>query len=122
MTAAQGSWVVGLDNLSHVPDWLSDSLCRAATGDGDVRRALYTDAGLAVFAFRRCVLLNGIDVGALRGDLADRLLKINLDRIEEDARAEETELDRQWAADYPIILGNLLTLAGDTIARLHLSV
>jgi hypothetical protein len=118
VTAAQGSWVVGLDNLSHVPDWLCDSLCRAATGDGDVRRALYTDAGLAVFAFRRCVLLNGIDVGALRGDLADRLLKINLDRIEEDARAEETELDRQWAADYPIILGNLLTLAGDTIARL----
>ena len=118
VTAAQGSWVVGLDNLSQVPDWLSDSLCRTATGDGDVRRALYTDAGLAVFAFRRCVLLNGIDVGALRGDLADRLLKINLDRIEEDARAEETELDRQWAADYPIILGSLLTLAGDTIARL----
>ena len=63
VTAAQGSWVVALDNLSHVPDCLSDSLCRAATGDGDVRRALYTDSDLAVFAFRRCILLNGIDVG-----------------------------------------------------------
>jgi hypothetical protein len=83
VTAAQGSWVVALDNLSHVPDWLSDSLCRAATGDGDVRRALYTDSDLAVFAFRRCIILNGIDVGALRGDLADRTLPINLDRIEE---------------------------------------
>jgi hypothetical protein len=63
VTAAQGSWVVALDNLSQVPDWLSDSLCRAATGDDDVRRALYTDSDLAVFAFRRCILLNGIDVG-----------------------------------------------------------
>jgi hypothetical protein len=44
VTAAQNSWVVGLDNLSQVPNWLSDSLCRAATGDGDVRRALYTDS------------------------------------------------------------------------------
>jgi hypothetical protein len=45
VTAAQGSWVVSLDNLSQVPDWLSDSLCRASTGEGDVRRALYTDGG-----------------------------------------------------------------------------
>ena len=33
VTAASGSWVVALDNLSHLPDWLSDALCRAATGD-----------------------------------------------------------------------------------------
>ena len=40
---ASGSWVVGLDNMSDIPDWLSDALCRASTGDGDVRRKLYTD-------------------------------------------------------------------------------
>jgi hypothetical protein len=118
VTAAQGSWVVGLDNLSNVPDWLSDSLCRAATGDGDVRRALYTDGQLAVFAFRRCILLNGIDVGALRGDLADRIVKIDLDRIADEARKEETELDAQWAAAYPMILGGLLSLAAETMACL----
>jgi hypothetical protein len=117
VTAAQGSWVVGLDNLSVVPDWLSDSLCRAVTGDGDVRRALYTDAGLAVFQFRRCILLNGIDVGALRGDLADRIVRIDLNRIEEDARANEKKLDQLWAADHPIILGSVLSLAAETIAR-----
>ena len=89
VTAAQGSWVVGLDNLSVVPDWLSDSLCRAATGEGDVRRALYTDGGLAVFAFRRCIVLNGIDVGALRGDLADRIVHVNLDRIDEETGEED---------------------------------
>lgn len=40
VTAAAGSWVVALDNLSAIPPWLSDSLCRAATGDGNVKRAL----------------------------------------------------------------------------------
>ena len=65
VTAASGSWVVALDNLSVIPAWLSDSLCRAVTGDGSVKRALYTDAGLSVLRFRRCVIVNGIDVGAV---------------------------------------------------------
>jgi hypothetical protein len=118
VTAAQGSWVVGLDNLSWVPDWLSDSLCRAATGDGDVRRALYTDGSLAVFAFRRCVLLNGIDVGALRGDLADRIVKIDLERIWESDRLTERQLSEQWDRDYAEILGGLLSLAAEVIGVL----
>jgi hypothetical protein len=36
----------------RVPDWLSDALCRASTGDGDVRRKLYSDGGLYVVRFR----------------------------------------------------------------------
>jgi hypothetical protein len=107
VTAAQGSWVVALDNLSQVPDWLSDSICRAATGEGDVRRALYTDGGLAVFAFRRCVLLNGIDVGALRGDLADRTVRVTLDLITDEQRKKDAELDERWRQTYPQVLGAL---------------
>ena len=78
VTAAAGSWLVALDNLSEIQPWLSDSLCRAVTGDGDVRRKLYTDGELAVFAYRRCVILNGIDTGAMQADLADRMLPIDL--------------------------------------------
>ena len=81
VTAAAGSWVVALDNLSGMPDWLSDSVCRAVTGDGDVRRMLFKDSDLVVFAYRRVVIVNGIDLGALRGDLIDRMLRINLDII-----------------------------------------
>jgi hypothetical protein len=67
VTAASGAWVIALDNLSHVTDWLSDSLCRAVTGDANVRRALYTDNDTHVIAFKRCLILNGIDLGAVRG-------------------------------------------------------
>lgn len=115
VTAAAGSWVVGLDNLSTVPDWLSDSLCRAVTGDGDVRRQLYTDSGLSVFAFRRAILLNGIDLGGLRGDLSERLLVVNLDVIDEDDRLTEADLDEAWARAWPRVLAALLDLVSGVI-------
>jgi hypothetical protein len=110
VTAAAGSWVVGLDNLSDIPPWLSDSMCRAVTGDGDVRRRLYTDGDLAVFAYRRCMVINGIDVGAMRGDLAERMLPINLDTITEDKRREEDDLWPAWKQAHPRLLGALLDL------------
>ncbi|TDT30884.1 hypothetical protein [Naumannella halotolerans] len=118
VTAAAGSWLVALDNLSTVPDWLSDSLCRAATGDGDVRRQLYTDGQLAVFAFRRVMLLNGIDVGALRGDLAERLIMINLTRIAEADRMTEHDLDTRWQEAYPRLFGALLDLAAGVAGKI----
>lgn len=67
--AAGSSWVVALDNLSSIRPWLADCLCRAVTGDGLVKRALYTDSSLSVVSFRRVVTLTAVDTGALRGDL-----------------------------------------------------
>lgn len=115
VTAAAGSWVVGLDNLSQVPDWLSDALCRAVTGDGDVRRQLYTDSGLSVFAFRRAILLNGIDLGGLRGDLSERLVVVNLEVIDEDDRLPESGLALAWAQAWPRVLGSLLDLVAGVL-------
>ena len=101
VTAASGSWVVALDNLSAIPPWLSDSLCRAATGDGNVKRALYTDADLAVVKFRRCVIVNGIDVGAVRPDLAERMAIVDLRRIERQMRQPEATMRQQWRLALP---------------------
>ncbi|GJO02327.1 hypothetical protein NJB18091_37110 [Mycobacterium marinum] len=117
VTAAAGSWVVGLDNVSGaVPQWLSDSLCRAVTGDGDVRRALYTDGDLALFAYRRVVVFNGIDIEVTQGDLADRLLRVGLPRVL--TRRTDAEVAADWAAERPVILGGLLDLAAKLHARL----
>jgi hypothetical protein len=117
-TAAAGSWVVALDNLSGVPEWLSDALCRACTGDGDVRRRLYTDGDLHVIAFRRIPLINGIDLGALRGDLADRLVHLALERIPDTQRRREQEMAAHWAHAHPHVLGALLDLTVRVLAAL----
>ena len=119
VTAAAGSWLVGLDNLSDVRPWLSDSICRAVTGEGDVRRKLYTDGEHSVFAFRRCVCLNGIDLGAIRGDLAERMLPINLERISESRRLTEDRLWSLWRHNHPKILGAILDLASRVLSVLR---
>lgn len=111
VTAASGPWIVTIDNVSAVAPWFSDTLCRAVTGDGDVRRQLYTNAGLTVFAFRRAVILNGIDPGAVRGDLADRLLVITLDVIDETCRRLDAEIESRWHEARGRLLGALLDLA-----------
>lgn len=111
VTAAAGSWVVALDNMSSIPPWLSDSLCRGSTGDGDVRRVLYSDSDLKVFAFRRVIALNGIDVGAMKGDLAERMVSVELDRISEEARMDEEEIEDAWVNDHPYIVAALLSTA-----------
>ena len=118
VTAANASWVVALDNISgEVPLWLSDSLCRAVTGDGDVRRALYTDQDVSVISFRRAVIINGIDIEVTQGDLADRLLRVALPRINGGRRAEKI-IAAEWAKEWPDILGGLLTLAAAVHHRL----
>ncbi|MEU6267495.1 hypothetical protein [Saccharopolyspora shandongensis] len=116
VTAASASWVVGLDNLSGMPEWLSDSLCRAVTGDGDVRRKLYSDGDTVAFSFRRALVLNGIDFGALRGDLAERLLSVGLEVIPDTERREEGEFWPMWDDAHPWLLGALLELAVKVLA------
>ena len=118
VTAAAGSWVVGLDNLSDVQPWLSDSICRAVTGDGDVRRKLYTDGEHAVFAYRRFVILNSIDLGAVRGDLTERMLPINLETISPDRRLDEQEIWPKWCEAHLRILGAVLDLAAGVMREL----
>ncbi len=118
VTAAAGSWVVGLDNLSDIAPWLSDSLCRASTGDGDVRRKLYTDGDYAVFAFRRFIIFDGIDVGALAPDLADRTVPITLELIGDEDRLDEETFWARWTQAHPQLLGAVLDLAANVMARL----
>ena len=58
-----------LDNVSDIQPWLHDAICRAVTGDGLLRRQLYTDSDVSVLAFRRVVALTSIDPGRLAATL-----------------------------------------------------
>ena len=43
VVSAGNSWVLAFDNLSNVPTWFADALCRLATGSGFATRMLHTD-------------------------------------------------------------------------------
>lgn len=110
VTTAAG-WCLALDNLSAIQPWLSDFLCRVITGDALMKRELYSDDDVAVVLYQRPVLLTGIDVGALRTDLAERMLPIELQPITSKGRRTERDLWDAYAAWHPQILGGLLDLA-----------
>ncbi|AFV76715.1 hypothetical protein Theos_1692 [Thermus oshimai JL-2] len=109
MIAAQGNLVLALDNLSGIPGWLSDALCRLSTGGGLSKRQLYTDADEVVLDAKRPVVLNGIPLGTgFRDDLADRTALVHLDRIEDGARRPESELWAEFERWHPALLALLL--------------
>ncbi|MEM7778088.1 MAG: ATP-binding protein [Pseudomonadota bacterium] len=101
-----GSRVLAVDNISTIPPWWSDALCCVVTGTGTVRRALYTDSDLAVTSAKRAVILTSIDAGALRGDLANRIVSADLMPMRQ--RLTEAALNASYEAALPSILGDLL--------------
>ena len=116
--AASASWVVALDNVSSIPAWFSDTLCKAVTGDGIVERALHTDDDINVLTFRRAIALTTIDAGRLAGDLAERLLPVELARIPTDKRRPDAEITAAYDAGRPAVLGALLDLTTRVLAAL----
>ena len=100
--------VVALDNVSTIPEWLCDALCRAVTGDGLTSRALYCDADVSVLSFRRVLAMTSIDAGALRGDLGERLLPIELQVIDPGGRRPDADIAADFTTAAPELLGALL--------------
>ena len=113
--AANNAWCICLDNLSRIQPWLSDGLCRLATGGGFATRALYTDAEESIFDAQRPILLNGIDSVATRGDLLDRSILLTLPRVER--YREESEFWAEFEEVRPRILGALLDAVSVALRR-----
>ena len=116
MITANNSWVLLFDNLSYLPAWFSDGLCRLATGSGLATRQLYSDADETLFEGQRPIILNGIEELASRTDLLDRSLILDLPLIEN--YREERLFWRQFEAAHPRLLGALLDLAVNAIRKL----
>ena len=120
LAQASASWVVCLDNISTIPPSLSDAMCRAVTGDGSVDRTLYTNLDVTVTSFRRVLCLTTIEAGRIHGDLAERLLPIELERIADERRREDADVAGDFVARHPVMLGRAaLTFTAQVLATLH---
>jgi len=116
--AASNGWIVGYDNVSRIPSWLSDALCRLATGGGFSTRKLYTDDEEQLFSAQRPAVLNGIEDFVGRPDLADRTIFLTLEPIPDERRKADQALQDEINQVRPQILGALLNLIVVGLQRL----
>jgi hypothetical protein len=119
MIAANNSWVLSLDNLSALPHWLSDALCRLSTGGGFATRELHTDNEEILFNATRPIMLNGIDDIASNADLADRAVIVTLGHVSEDQRIPEKLFWQDFLESQASILGALLDIVSAALRNLE---
>jgi hypothetical protein len=118
MIAASNNWVLAFDNLSSIPVWISDALCRIATGGGLTTRQLYEDSEEVIFDAQRPIVANGIEELTLRADLLDRSLPVYLPNLPRGKRRPEAEFWADLDRARPAILGALLDVLAATLEDL----
>ena len=106
----ENEFCVLYDNVSFIPMWLSDALCRIATGGGLKTRQLYTNGEQYVFDACAPIVLNGIPDFAENGDLLSRAMIVSQPVIDEDERKTEVELKQQLLQSESDIMGGICTM------------
>jgi hypothetical protein len=106
------------DNLSKLPGWAPDLLCRAATGGGWSKRELYTDAEDVIFVFKRAFIMTGVNIPTNAPDLLDRMLLIELARIAPNKRKAERGFFESFEREHPKLFGALLDAVVGTLQAL----
>jgi hypothetical protein len=102
------------DNVSTLPEWLSNAFCRAVTGTSRSKRELYTDDDDVIYQYMRPVGFNGINLAATKSDALDRGLIIEVERIRnEDRRSFEDDIKPELEKIKPQLLGYIF----DTIVK-----
>jgi hypothetical protein len=108
-------WFAFFDNVTGMPGWVSDALCRAVTGEGFSKRELYSDDDDVIYAFRRCLGLNGINLAVQKPDLLDRSILFKLERIAREHRKGEKDLWERFERARPQILGGIFDVLSQTM-------
>jgi hypothetical protein len=106
--SASNSACLIFDNLSLIPVWLSDALCRIVTGGGYATRTLYTDSEETLFDVMRPIILTSVGEVVARSDLAARAVIVTLASISESRRMTDDAFNSMFQAARPRILGALL--------------
>ncbi len=108
--ALSHNWFLPFDNVSYISHSTSDIICKAVTGSGFTKRELYTDDEDIIYAIKRIISLNGINLVATKPDLLERGILIQLERIPENERKQEKILLDEFERELPKILGGIFDI------------
>lgn len=106
---AKQNRILSFDNVSAIPEWLSDAFCTLSTGGNMLRRKLYTDDEMLSYGQKKPILINGIGDIVTRPDLLDRAIVLECPLL--DGYKSERLLYAEFTEDLPYILGGAMSLA-----------
>jgi hypothetical protein len=112
------NYIAYFDNISNIPEWISDILCRAVTGSGFSKRMLFSDDDDIIYNFKRCIGFNGINLAATKADLLDRGLIIQLSKISKDKRRENKGIWAEFEMIRPQLLGYIFDILVKVLATI----
>jgi hypothetical protein len=118
MISSMRQHIQSFDNLAKISQPLSDAFCRLSTGGGLATRQLYSDDEEKVFEACRPILATSIVDVVTRPDLADRFIVLLLPERSGSDRLSDDDVEADFVAAWPRILGALLTAVSVGLCRL----
>ena len=109
------NYLVAYDNVSYLPPWFSDEVCKAVTGVGNSKRKLYSDDEDVIVNYKRCIIINGINNYLTEPDALDRSILIELERIKSKSRKEESKVEIEFEELRPKLLGFIFDILVKTL-------
>jgi hypothetical protein len=104
------SYITYYDNISGIPSWISDQLCRAVSGAASSKRQLYTDDDDIIRSYKRIIGINGINLAATKPDLLDRSIITKLERIADGDQRTPEEIWKEFEEIRPQLLGYIFDI------------
>lgn len=105
---ASRSVICCYDNVSFVPQRMSDALCRLSDGASWTARRLYTNADMIeIFAHAPAILTSIDDAVLNRGDVMSRTLVVSFNALSPVERRPRAEIMREVDDAIPTLLGAL---------------
>ena len=116
--ASAACWLLRYDNISSMPQWLSDLFCRFSTGGGTIERELYTNGEAYIFEAKRPSVVNGIVDIFHAGDALQRSLIITPPLFRPQDRRTEDAIWKDFDQVAPGIFADLLDLLANVLRLL----
>jgi hypothetical protein len=128
MVKSSRTHILSYDNLTNIPDWFSDTVCRVSKGTEIAVKTLYTTTGLTEIYTKNPLIFSGINITPfLENDLLRRSLTIKLPGRPRNSSTTERRLKRRFDTIHPQILGALCNAVKgalnhiDSIRETHLN-
>jgi hypothetical protein len=106
-----------LDNVSKLPAWGSNTLCRISTGTAYRKKKLYTDVQVLTLNVCNPILVNSVDQVLTAPDLVSRSMFIDLPPMPDVGRRDENEMLLEVAKAAPGILWALFKIVCESEHR-----